>query len=102
MTPRPDLLVLAAELEAHLSRAQREVVSIDELASGESVDERTLWALAGHLQAFHTGCETVIRRALEKFDGPPDEGPDSHRHRQPGRAPLTPVFGKICDRIVYF
>lgn len=30
------------------------------------------------LQAFYTGCETVIGRALEKLDGLPDEGPDSH------------------------
>src|SRR2546426_8973799 len=78
MSARPDLLVLAAELELHLSRVRREVVSIAELASEKNIDGRTLWALAGHLQAFYTGCETVITRALEKFDGLPDAGPDSH------------------------
>ena len=78
MSPRPDLLVLAAELEAHLARARREVASIKQLTADYTVDERTLWAVAGHLQAFYTGCETVIRRALEKFDGLPDSGPDSH------------------------
>jgi hypothetical protein len=78
MSPRPDLLVLAAELEAHLARARRELVSIERLASDREIDERTLWALAGHLQALYTGWETIIRRVLEKFDGLPDEGPDSH------------------------
>jgi hypothetical protein len=78
MTARPDLLVLAAELTAHLARARREAASIDELKSTEPPDRRTLWALAGHLQAFYTGCETVIIRALEKFEGLPPSGPDSH------------------------
>ena len=78
MSPRPDLLVLAAELEDHLTRTQREVESIEELAVGNSIDARTLWALAGHLQAFYTGCESLIVRALEKFDGLPPTGPDSH------------------------
>ncbi len=41
MSPRPELLVLAAELEAHLARAEREVASIDELASGKTIDDRT-------------------------------------------------------------
>jgi hypothetical protein len=78
MSPRPDLLALAAELELHLSRARREVASINALASDKTIDERTLWAIAGHLQAFYTGCGTVLSRALEKFEGLPDAGPDSH------------------------
>ena len=78
MSVRPDLLVLAADLDMHLSRVRKEVISIDGLVSVTNMEDHTLWALAGHLQAFYTGCETVISRALEKFDGLPDEGPDSH------------------------
>ncbi len=78
MSPRPDLLVLAAEIEAHLVRAEREAASIEELSGGGARDKRTLWALAGHLQAFYTGCETILARALEKFEGLPPVGPDTH------------------------
>jgi hypothetical protein len=78
MSSRPELLVLAAELESHLARARREVQSIEALAAESQIDDRTLWALAGHLQAFYTGCETVLVRALEKFDGFSTGGPDSH------------------------
>lgn len=78
MTSRPELLVLAAELTSHLSRARREVESINELRSAEPPDRRTLWAMAGHLQALYTGCETIMVRALEKFEGLPAVGPDSH------------------------
>ena len=78
MSPRPELLVLAAELEAHVARAEREVKSIEKLASEGAIDDRALWALAGHLQAFYTGCETVLSRVLATFDGLPVAGPDSH------------------------
>jgi hypothetical protein len=75
---RPELLALAADLEAHLGRTAREVEEIDELKSPAPPDKRTLWALAGHLQALYTGWETVMTRALERFEGLPPAGPDSH------------------------
>ena len=69
---------LIIELEMHLSRARREMNNIGELGGESSLDDRTLCALAGHLQAFYTGCETVIGRELQKFDGLPSAGSDSH------------------------
>lgn len=77
MTSHADLLVLAAELESHLARVEREAKSIEELQSAALPDRRTLWAIAGHLQALYMGCETVLSRALEKFEGLPSAGPDS-------------------------
>ena len=78
MSPRPVLIVLAIELEAHLLRAEKEVRSIDDLSAEGPPDKKTLWALAGHLQALYTGCETILVRALERFEGLPPVGADSH------------------------
>ncbi len=46
MSPRPDLLVLAAELEAHVRRLDREVTSIEELGRDPVQDARNLYLTA--------------------------------------------------------
>ena len=78
MTLRPDLIALTADLAAHLARVEREVEDIQSLSSAGESDRTTLWALAGHLQAFYTGCEAILQRAVERFEGPPPYGADSH------------------------
>jgi hypothetical protein len=78
VTPRPDLIALAADLAAHQARVEREVEDIQSLSAPGEPDRTTLWALAGHLQAFTTGCEAILQRAVERFEGLPPHGADSH------------------------
>jgi len=78
MTPRPELLLAAAELADHLARVEVEVVEIERLLQPGPPDATYIWAIAAHLQAFYTGCESVIRRAVRPFEGEPHSAPDAH------------------------
>lgn len=79
MSARPALLLAAAQLRDQVARLQREVDDVEALAGAAPAPDRTaLWAIAGHLQAFSSGCEACLRRALEPLDGVPAHGPDSH------------------------
>ena len=77
MSGRPELLVIAAEIRDRSSRVEREVADIEALTTS-APDRTATWAIAGHLQAFYTGCETMLQAALERFDGLPSHGADSH------------------------
>jgi hypothetical protein len=78
MSLRPDLVALSADLAAHLARVSKEMADIEALAGGGAPDRTTAWAITGHLQAFYTGCEVIVRRVVERFEGVPPHGPDSH------------------------
>lgn len=78
MTARPELLLAAAELADHLGRVKVEVVEIERLVQPGPPDGTRIWAIAAHLQAFYTGCESVIRRAVRPFEGETRSAPDSH------------------------
>lgn len=78
MSARPDLAALSADLGAHLARTSREVTEIEALAAAAAGERTALWAIAGRLMSFYTGCEAVLSRAVERFEGLPASGVDSH------------------------
>lgn len=78
MSLRPELRALSADLGAHLVRVEKEVGEIERLAGTTVPDRTALWAIGAHLQPFCSGCEAVLGRAVERFDGLPPHGSDSH------------------------
>ena len=79
MSGRPDLLLAAAQIRDQMARLRREVDDIEALVSSAPTPDRTtIWAIAAHLQAFYSGCEACLQRALEPLDGAPPHGADSH------------------------
>ena len=79
MNGRPELLRASAQLRDQIARLQREVNDVEALAlPGATPDRTALWAIAAHLQAFYSGCEACLQRALEPLDGVPPHGGDSH------------------------
>ena len=79
MIRRPELLALSADLQAHLVRVEREVADIEGLVGPDAPDRTVLWAVAGHLQAFYTGCQAILQRVIERFEGLP-RGRSRTRH----------------------
>jgi hypothetical protein len=73
--------VLAGQLRAEVDRVSREAEALEQIGRSTegAPDATTIWAAAGHLQAFYTGIQAAMLRVLKEIDGVVPSGPDSHQ-----------------------